>query len=213
MNALLFVAMVCSLALAAFCAGVETGFFSVNRGRVLHLAREGGKAAGVLQAAIQAMPRTLTTLLVGNNLAAVVFSSASAALAARMFPAPGAARAAWTLLAAFAILYLGEFLPKLFFSSRPLARLVKAASAYRALAAALKPAAMAAEAVTGLFSVGSDAGRYAVTIGDLERILGDRRDGVRLTDFELALVSRILVLRRKGRPVDADALLEAVADG
>ena len=100
---LLAAAMLLSLACAAFCAGAETGFFSVNRGRVLHLAREGGKAAKTLQKALSDMQSTLTALLVGNNLAAVSFSSASAALASRLFPGGGAAASAWTLFAAFAI--------------------------------------------------------------------------------------------------------------
>ena len=51
---------------------------------------------------------------------------------------------------------------------------------------------------------------YKVTSGDLLRILQDRKDGVRLTDFESALISRILVLRRKGEFVTVDSLLRAI---
>ena len=69
--ALLILAAVAMLALTAFCAGAETAFLSVSRERVLHLAREGGKKAKVVQKALAAMPRTMTTLLIGSNLASV----------------------------------------------------------------------------------------------------------------------------------------------
>ena len=78
---LLFLAAIAALLLAAFCAGAETGFLSVSRERILHLSRAGGRKAKLVHAALSDMSRTLTTLLIGNNLAGVVFSSASAALA------------------------------------------------------------------------------------------------------------------------------------
>ena len=85
--ALLALAVVAALLLAAFCAGAETGIFSLNRGRIVHMAREGSKAAMIIERALQEASRTLTGLLVGNNLGSVVFSSASAALAETLFPA------------------------------------------------------------------------------------------------------------------------------
>ena len=44
------------------------------------------------------------------------------------------------------------------------------------------------------------------------RILHDRRDGVCLSDFESALVTRIVVLRVKGRPITPEALLSALRE-
>lgn len=208
---LLFAAMLLSLALAAFCAGVETGFFSVNRGRILHLVREGSAAAKVLQKALADMSRTLASLLVGNNLANVAFSSASAALSARAFPDSPAGRAVWSIAAAFTVLYLSEFLPKLFFSARPLSRLVKAAPAFGVFSDILAPLTTVAVWLTGLF-VKRGEPRYKVTANDLVTIIQDRKDGVRLTDFESALISRILVMRRKGEPFTVDNLLRAIDD-
>ena len=66
---LLVLSSVLTLAWAGFCAGAETGFLSVSRERVLHLAREGGRKALLVQAALADMARTMTTLLIGNNLA------------------------------------------------------------------------------------------------------------------------------------------------
>ena len=85
---LLFLAALSALLLAAFCAGAETGFLSVGRERILHLSRAGGRKAKIVHAALSDMSRTLTTLLIGNNLAGVVFSSASAALAIRALVVP-----------------------------------------------------------------------------------------------------------------------------
>ena len=56
---LLILAAVAMLALTAFCAGAETAFLSVSRERILHLAREGGKKAKVVQKALAAMPTTV----------------------------------------------------------------------------------------------------------------------------------------------------------
>ena len=214
-SALLALAMVVALAVAAFCAGSETAFLSVSRGRLLHLAREGSAAAKIVKAAIDDMTATMTSLLVGNNLAAVVFSSASAALSTRIFADSATARTAWSVVAAFAVLYLSEFLPKLLCSTRPLRRILALARPYRVFAFVMAPLTAVANSIVSL-AVGrsrrADAPPISVNVQDLLRILEDRKNGVRLTDFESALISRILVLRRKGQDVTPDALLRALDD-
>ena len=110
---LLVIAAVAMLALTAFCAGAETAFLSVSRERILHLAREGGRKAKIIQKALSVMPRTMTTLLIGSNLASVAYSSATAALAGVLFSQRATASALWSFGAAFTILYVAEFLPKL----------------------------------------------------------------------------------------------------
>jgi len=209
MAILLFLTLLASLALAGFCAGSETGFLSLNRGRVTHLAREGSKAARILAAALADFPRTVTTLLIGNNLGAVIFSNASAALAARIFHDSPAAQSIWGFCAAMAMLYLGEFMPKLFCAARPLRRMLRLAPAWAVLKAMLGPVSGAMQAVAGIFFKRA-VPKEKVTTADLLRILQDRKDGVRLTDFESALISRILVLRKKGRDVTAEEILKAL---
>lgn len=211
MTIILFLIMVCALAGTAFCAGTEIGFLSVNRGRIVHLAREGSKAAKILSSAVSNMSSTLVALLVGNNLSAVVFSSASAALSARMFTDSALSRFVWSVIAAFTILYIGEFLPKLFFSTRPLRRSLKVAPAYRIFEMAMRPLTAVFSAFIRLF-VKMQVTKYTVTIGDLVRILQDRKDGVKISDFESALISRILVLRKKGETLNAANLLAALDD-
>lgn len=208
--ALLVCAMLAALALSSFCSGTETGLSSVSLGRIRHMAREGSAAAKIIECARLDFSRTLTGILVGNNLANVVYSSASAALAARLFgDASGVGAAAWSAGAAVALLVCGEFLPKLFCSARPLRQMLRLAPVYRVFSAAFAPLTSLAAAVTGLFA-GRPRARERVTPDNLLRILQDRKDGVRLTEFESALIARILVLRMKGRPVTAEALLSAL---
>lgn len=208
---LLACVMLAALALSAFCSGTETGLTSVSLGRIRHMAREGSAAAKIIERARFDFSRTLTGILVGNNLANVVYSSASAALAARLFEGVSGAGTAWSVGAALALLVCGEFLPKLFCSARPLRRTLRLAPVYRVFAVVLSPLTSLAVAVTGLFA-GGPRTRERVTPDNLLRILQDRKDGVRLTDFESALIARILVLRVKGSPVTADALLSALDD-
>ena len=207
---LLFLAAMAALAGAAFCAGAETGFLSVSRERVLHLSREGGVKAAKVQKALADMARTTTTLLIGNNLASVGYSSAFAALSARISGSSTTASAVLGFVGAFMLLYCAEFMPKLLFAARPLRRILAVAGAYEVLAAALKPAVSLAMRFTDLFMPRREQ-KYKLTSADLLRILQDRKDGVCLTDFESALITRIFVLRAKGSPITREAILDALA--
>lgn len=208
---LLVLSSVLTLAWAGFCAGAETGFLSVSRERVLHLAREGGRKALLVQAALADMARTMTTLLIGNNLANVIYSSSTAALSSILFERSAAASAIWSFLAAFTILYVSEFMPKLLCAARPLRRILLLAPSYRVMALALRPLTWVAMKFTDLFVPRKEA-KYKLTMADLVRIVQDRKDGVCLSDFESALISRLIVLRAKRKPITAEAILSALRD-
>ena len=98
-----------------------------------------------------------------------------------------------------------------FAACRPLRRTLRLAPAYRVFRAVLAPLAAVAAALTGAFSAGS-APREKLTPDDLLRILRDRKDGVKLTDFESALIGRIMVLRAKGEFIVPEAVLSALDD-
>jgi Mg2+/Co2+ transporter CorB len=208
---LLLLAAAASLALAAFCAGAETGFLSVSRERILHLSRAGGSKAALVQSALSEMSRTMTTLLIGNNLAAVAYSSASAALALEVVGTSRPGNAAWSAVSAVVVLYVSEFMPKMLCAARPLYYCLKMARAYRALSAVLSPVAAVAISATSLF-VPRKEPKYRLTGRDLMRILRDRKDGVCISDIESALIGRIVACRAKGRPVTAAELVDAVRD-
>ena len=154
------------------------------------------------------MGRTTTTLLIGNNLASVAYSAASAALAMRLCSG-SVSRSVWSFMAAFLVLYISEFLPKLLCAARPLRRSLMLAGIYAAVSRGLSPLTYVAIKITDFFISGKDS-KYKLTTRDLIRILQDRKDGVCLSDFESALIGRIIVLRVKGRFVTTDALMEVL---
>ena len=196
-TATLFVLMVFSVAVAAFCAGVETGFLSVSRVRLLSLVRQSAPRAKRLARILGDMSRVLTTLLVGNNLASVLFSTAAAALGARLFAGLPLAHSAWSLAAAVLMLFLGEYLPKLIFASRPLRRSLWASGPYRILARILAlPVAAFSAFVRVVFRVRQPRSlRLGVSRDGLRMLVADRHDATRLTQFERRLIDRVLMLQ------------------
>lgn len=207
----LILAVIGSLALSSFCSGAETGFLSVRRGRVIHMAREGGARAKIVWAAISNMGRTLTAILVGNNLANVSYSSASAALSAALFPNSSLAQTIWWSIAAFLILYIGEFLPKLFSSARPLRRMLMLAPIWSVFARIFVPIGAIVQKVIEKLLPKREM-KAKMTPEAVLKILEDRKDGVKLTDFESALIGRIVLLRSRGEFIVPDSLLSALDD-
>lgn len=196
-TAILLALMVVSVAVAAFCAGVETGFLSVSRVRLLSLVRLSAPRAKRLARILGDMSRVLTTLLVGNNLASVLFSTAVAALGARLFAGMPLAHSVWSLVAAVLMLFLGEYLPKLIFASRPLRRSLWASGPYRILARALAlPVAAFSAFVRAVFRVRQPRSlRLGVSRDGLRMLVADRHDATRLTQFERRLIDRVLMLQ------------------
>jgi CBS domain containing-hemolysin-like protein len=207
---LLVLTMLFSLVSAAFCSGMETAFLSVSRGRILHLAREGSHKAKIVQKAISDLSTTTTTLLIGTNLASVTYSAASAALI--LATCKGSlVQSCASFLAALLILWAGEFMPKLLCAARPLRRVLTFALTYHVVDIILRPLTILGVAFTNFFIPKKDV-KEKLTSADLIRILNDRKDGVRLSDFESALIGRIIVLRVKGKPITPDAILDALRD-
>lgn len=209
--ALFLVGALVALVFSAFFSGTETAFLSVSRERVLHMAREGGVRAKRVQKALSDMGWTTTTLLIGNNLANVSYSAATAALSVHLFSQNEIASAVWSFFAAFVVLYTSEFMPKLLCSARPLRRVLLLSGPFRFISLLLCPVTFIAIKLTDFF-VPPKKNRERLTAGDLIRILEDRKDGVCLSDVESALIGRIIALRAKGKKITVESLLDAVRD-
>ena len=207
----LFLLVLASLAASAFCSGSETGFLSVRRGRVLHMAREGGARAKIVFAAIFDLGRTTTALLVGNNLASVTYSAATAALTARLFGSSRILSAIASFVVALILLMLGEFLPKLFCSARPLRRMLGLAPCWKVFAKVFVPVGTVVQKVIERLLPRRET-KPRMTPEQVLKILEDRKDGVKLSDFESALIRRIMQLRSKGEFVIPETLLPALDD-
>ena len=208
---LLFLVAVGALAVAAFCAGAETGFLSVGRGRVLHVAREGSARAKIVFTAIFNLGRTTTALLVGNNLASVTYSAATAALTARICGSSRIGSAVFSLVVALILLMLGEFLPKLFCSARPLRRMLWLAPYWNVFARIFVPIGTVVQKIVETLMPKREQ-KFKLTPEAVLKILEDRKDGVKLSDFESALIRRIMQLRAKGEFVVPETLLPALDD-
>ena len=206
---LLLLAAVCA---AGFCAGVETGFLSVSRVRLLSLVRQRSKQACQLARALRDMSRVVTTLLVGNNIAAVTVSTVSTALALRMFATSPLLQAAWSLFVAALMLFGGEYLPKLLFATRPLRRSLAAMRLYRALEFVLSPLVGVFTVVTRVvFQVRpAKTGRLGVSRAGLRTLIADKEGSTRLTPFERTLIARVLDLQALSA---ADLMHPAAANG
>ena len=208
---LLAMVAVGALASAAFCAGAETGFLSVRRGRVLHMARAGGARAKIIFSAVFDLGRTTTALLVGNNLASVTYSAATAALTARLFGSSRILSAVASFAVALILLLLGEFLPKLFCSARPLRRLLGLAPYWQVFARVFVPVGSVVQTVVERLMPKRET-KSRMTPEAVLKILEDRKDGVKLSAFESALIRRIMQLRAKGEFVIPETLLSALDD-
>lgn len=208
---ILIVCALVALAFSAFFSGTETAFLSVSRERILHLAREGGLRARRIQKALADMGYTTTTLLIGNNIANVSYSSATAALAVHFFTKDSIGNFIWSFFAAFVVLYCSEFMPKLLCSARPLRRSLLLSLPYTVISALLSPITLIAVKLTDVFIPRKESS-YKLSTSDLMRILEDRKNGVCLSDIESALITRIIVLRVKNKRVTTGAILDALRD-
>lgn len=208
---LLFLTAVGALVVAAFCAGSETGFLSVSRGRIIHMVRAGGVRAKIIYQAISNMGRTTTAILVGNNLASVIYSSAVSALAGVLFESSAVARAALSAGSALVLLFLGEFLPKLLCAARPIRRLLAFAPYWQVFARVFVPVGAVVQLVIEKFMPRREQ-KSRMTPEAVLKILQDRKDGVRLSDFESALIGRLMVLRARGEFLTPESLLSALDD-
>jgi len=113
------------LALSAFFSGAEIAFVTANRLRVEVLARRGVRSGPIVQRFIQDPATLLTTTLVGNNLALVVYSTLMAfflepplqrmflqAFGMSLAATEAAVLVTQTIFASAIVLVFGEILPK-----------------------------------------------------------------------------------------------------
>jgi len=198
MNTWLYVlAIPCCLAASAFFAGTETGVLSINHARLMHLVRSGSKAAGILKNYISNMQRFMATILVGNNLMNVMLSTISASLAQTCFPDHHAAQTAWAVAMAFTVLFFGEYLPKLFFTTRPLRRTLLVARTFRVVEKLLTPLTALVLFLTKWMvppNRSASGQQFLMTREYLQNVVSDPREGSHITAVERLMINRVLAL-------------------
>lgn len=108
---------------SGFFSGFESGAVSMNKHRLVHLVRNGNAAARKITKVLRNSHRMLATILVGNNICNVAISTLAASLGYRFAAELGQTVAGIT--ATILLVVCGEFLPKLWFTARPIHRTLK----------------------------------------------------------------------------------------
>ena len=121
---LLIVLIVLFIVLSAFYSSAEITYAKANRYRVEKAAQEGSRIAKLELKIIDGYSRTLSAILVGNNLVNIAASSAATMLLMRVLRVPNGAAIASVAITALLLIF-GETLPKIVASAMadPLARL------------------------------------------------------------------------------------------
>ena len=118
----LIIGLVVSMAFSAFFSGMEIAFVSSNRLRAEMDREKNGLSQQAIDVFYRHPNNFVSTMLVGNNIALVIYGI----LFARIFDttlfaslADGVRVTADTLLSTIVVLFTGEFLPKTIFKSNP----------------------------------------------------------------------------------------------
>ena len=190
---LAFLGVCACAAVCFFCAGAETGFLNVSRMRVMSLSRRGSAKAKRLERVLMRIPQAVTVLLVGNNIAAVAYSTLCSWMSEH---SPVPVQTAVACAGALAMLFGCEYMPKLLFTSRPLRRTLAITPFYEALEKALSPVSAVFSGIARIAFPRREARRRgALSRDSLRSIVADRRNGVALSGFERKLIDRVLTLQ------------------
>jgi len=121
MNFELIIWLIVTMLFSAFFSGMEIAFVSSNR-MLAEMDQKNGVSQRAIRVFYQHPNNFVSTMLVGNNIALVVYGILFAMIFDATLFAPlsdGARVTADTLLSTLVVLFTGEFLPKTFFKSNP----------------------------------------------------------------------------------------------
>ncbi|MDD2454936.1 MAG: CNNM domain-containing protein [Kiritimatiellae bacterium] len=181
---------------SAFFSGMETGTLCINRARLAHLVRSGSKAAAMLDKCLSDTQSFLATVLIGNNLMNVALATLSAGLAQLHLRNYPAAQIVWQFVMALMVLCFSEYLPKLFFTTRPLRRTMYVIRPFYVIERMLTPLTGLVMLLTQWLTPNSGEGdrRFLMTREYLQNVVSDAKDGSRITAFERMMINRVLTL-------------------
>lgn len=133
----LFLALICLIALSGFFSGSETALLTFNRYRLKHLAERGHRGARLVQRLLERPDRLIGLILLGNNFVNIMASSLATVIAIELAgeAAIGIAAGLLTLL----ILIFSEVAPKTYATLHPERLAFIAAYAYVPLLRLLYP--------------------------------------------------------------------------
>jgi CBS domain containing-hemolysin-like protein len=103
------------LILSAFFSGMEIAYVSSNKIHIEIEKKQNNFLAGVLKKITRRPSKFIATMLVGNNIALVVYGFYMGDLLMEMMPEPFSGLLVQTIISTLVILLTAEFLPKVFF--------------------------------------------------------------------------------------------------
>lgn len=178
------------LLLSAFFSGAEIGFLSADKFRIALRERQGKRAGKILGRFLRNPSRFISTLLVGNNIALVLYGTATSQLLDPLWhrlelnPATDAPTilVAETALSTLVVLVLAEYLPKAIFRQRPNVLLARSAALLRFFELLLRPFARVAEGISNgllrlVLGMRQHTAAYQLTKADLYRTLSAWAEG------------------------------------
>ncbi len=185
-------------AASGFFSGTEIGLLSINHARLMHLVRAGLRPAIRLHSYLSNLQRCLATILVGNNLVNVMISTLSASLAQIYLPENRIGQTLWAIGMAFMMLFFCEYLPKMFFTTRPLRRTLLAIRPFYVIDRLLNPLTSLVLWLTQWLAPENRKGagqRFLMTREYIQNVVSDAKEGSRITAFERLMINRVLTLQ------------------
>ncbi|MBO7218941.1 MAG: HlyC/CorC family transporter [Clostridia bacterium] len=120
LNIGLFVAMVLLLLMSAFFSSSETAFSTANAIRIKNMADENVHGARRVLYIVNNYEKTLSTILIGNNLVNIANTTIAAYVFSKLIVDPGLANLLNTIIMTILVLIFGEILPKTIAKNDPL---------------------------------------------------------------------------------------------
>ncbi|QLC33682.1 HlyC/CorC family transporter [Halarchaeum sp. CBA1220] len=213
------------LVASAFFSSAEIATFSLQLHRIQSLASTGDARATALHALREDPNRLLVTILVGNNVVNVAFSTIIATLTVSLLPA-GSAIVAATVVTSVLVLLFGEIAPKAYGVAHAESWALTIARPVHVLERALSPVVWAfdtaANAITSLLG-GTDATTPYVTREEIRALLvtgaqlgvvapHEREMVHAVLDLEQTAVAEVMTPRETATVLDADATPAAARD-
>jgi len=191
----LFLMLLCLVG-EAFFAGTESGVLCVNRVRLMHFVRNGMKPAKILASYLDNMQHFVVTVLVGCNLSNVILSTLSASVAHILFPGHAWLQVLWACVVVCMVLFFSEYLPKLFFTTRPLRRTLLVMDAFRVMDWLLYPVTRLVFVLTSRFVPKVAEGQQALLTREfIQEVVSDPKDGAQISPMERLMINRVLDLQ------------------
>ena len=201
-----FLLLLSSLLASAFFSGMEIAYVSANRLQAELDRKQGGLAGRIVEFLLRRPERFIATMLVGNNLALVVFGLESGALIGQWLfgvpeweqaPSPLLALSVQTAIATVVILITAEFLPKSLFHGAP-NRWLRALSIPLVIVhTLLLPPALVVLALSRLFLGKRQDDGSADTLGavDLDHFVRSLNERIEGEEEETALDNELQILQ------------------